>query len=282
MGRLELGKPILLGNMLLVPVLGDDGCVEVLTVEEGISRGAQVKETGDINSVIVENPLEEEIFIMDGEELIGARQDRISAVSAVIEPKRSERLEVFCVEKGRWEGEAPFSSGFTAFPRLRMTLSFSRDRKSLQETVWNLIDTKLRTLKVSSTTMSLHHSFVEREKELSMYTCWEPPEDTVGIMAFSNRGFLCCDVFGTRGLFSKLRDKVVKGYALDALEDRIRGRSFSIDMHSVSKVWREIERALDRIGKEEGRENRLSTSKIRGKFLKHRGSVLHATFFPSR
>ena len=282
MRRLELGRPVLLGNMLIVPVLGDDGCIETITLEEGLSKGASLRETGSIERVIVENSTEELLFVMDGEELIGERQDRMALFSTVVEKGEEFELPVVCIEKNRWEGDTPFSTGFTAFPRLRKTLTF--EGKAIQEKVWSLIETKLKTLRVSSKTMSMHHSFVERERDLEIYQGWEPEEEAVGVMAFSNRGFLCCDIFNTRSLFRGLKDKLIKGYALDALEDRMRGRSYSLDLKKINRIWKQIESAETVQLKEmkHGRHEIVSAETVKGKRYSFEDDTIHATFFPAK
>ena len=281
MRKLELGTPVILGNMLLIPILGDECKLEVIPLEEGQARGLRIKETGAIDRAVVENPLEYDVFVMDGEELLGARQDRIAVHSEVVSKESEIEIDVVCVEKGRWEGEGDFRVGFTAFPRLRMSLSFG-SKDGLQETVWSLVDRKLETLRISSATRSLHHSFLERESELELYTHWEPEDGAVGVMAFSNRGFLCCDIFSDRKLFLSLKDKLLKGYALDALEDRIRGRSFNIDINRAVRYWKDIEgvRRVLRNERETSVEEVLSGERVRGKRLVYQEVALHETFFP--
>ncbi len=286
MRHLELGTPVILGNLLIIPILGDEAKLEVVPLDQGLESGARATETGRIHSVLLENPLGLPLFIMDGEELIGALQDRIAAESAVVEPKRSEEIATVCIEKGRWEGEGrSFSPGFSAFPRLRMTLTFSRKGNTLpQKEVWSLIDKKLTTLKVSSATRSMHHSFVEMEEELAPYTDWEPEEETVGVMAFSNRGFLCCDLFATRKLLRSLKEKLLKGYALDALEDRIKGKSFSINTKAAPALLKELcaQKPVNVRKKGSYVEEITASEKGRGKRLIYRGEALHTTLFPSR
>ncbi len=285
MRKVELGTPVVLGNMLLVPILGDDLCLKVIPLDEGLSQGAFVEEVGYINRVVVKNPLEDPLFIMDGEELIGALQDRIAVYSAVVEGNKEEPLEVVCVEKGRWEGEErQFHTGFSAFPKLRMTLTFEGVTRVSQDKVWKLVENKLTTLRVSSATMSLHHSFTAREQELELYTKWDPPEDCVGVMAFSNRGFLCCDIFGSQRIFKSLKDKLLKGYALDALEDRIKGKSFKLDLNQVQRIWKDIQqsKAISSNRVVGCKQEILASSKVKGKRSLYMEKSLHETFFPSK
>ncbi len=285
--KLELGTPVILGNMLLVPIKGENA-IEAIPLDEGYGRGVKITETGVIEKVILENPLDESIFVMDGEEFLGARQDRVAVTSALISSRCSVEYPVVCIEKERWEGEKElFEPGFSAFPKLRQTLTFER-RSAFevdQKKVWKQVETKLTTLKVNSQTMSMHDTFKEKEKEIKDYLYWEPEEETVGVMAFTSRGFLCCDIFGSAELFASLKDKVLSGYALDALEDRIKGKPFDIARHKPEAIMEEIystkkEKEHPSVGV--GVEEIVKARKIKGKILKDNETLIHATFFPSR
>src|SRR5271165_4927707 len=75
-----------------------------LTLEEALTRGVvQVRETGDVNELEIENLGNEEVFVQSGDIVKGGRQDRSLMVSLVL-PPRSGRIPIasFCVEQGRW------------------------------------------------------------------------------------------------------------------------------------------------------------------------------------
>jgi len=235
----------------------------------------------------LKNDTDQYLFVMDGEELIGARQDRVAVASALVDSYKEVEFPVVCIEKGRWSGEGDFTTGYSAFPGLRYTLTFSRkeDFKVNQETVWSQVETKLTTLRVKSNTFSMHHSFQEREEDVKEYTMWEPSDETVGVMAFTNRGFLCCDILGSSHLFKCLKNKILAGYALDAIEDRIRGRSFNIDVNRAYKVWKAINRAKvvkKRNSVDIGSEEIMDGGIVKGKVLKKDGNIVHATYFPAK
>ena len=52
--------------------------------------------------LVVENPLDERVLLYDGEELVGAKQNRILNVSVLVEAKSTLTIPVSCVEQGRW------------------------------------------------------------------------------------------------------------------------------------------------------------------------------------
>jgi len=77
-----------------------------LTLQEALANGsAQVRETGNVNELEVENTSDAELFIQSGDIVKGGRQDRVLTVSLIV-PPHSGPLPIasFCVEQGRWSG----------------------------------------------------------------------------------------------------------------------------------------------------------------------------------
>ena len=94
-----------------------------LTLGEGMTQGKiKVHETGNVNSLAIENASDEEVFIQAGDIVKGGQQDRVLAVSMVLKPK-SGKIDIasFCVEQGRWakrgaEDVKQFASSTEALP----------------------------------------------------------------------------------------------------------------------------------------------------------------------
>src|SRR6266850_6303011 len=75
-----------------------------LTLEEALAkRAVEVRETGNVNQLEIENSGNEPIFIQAGDIVKGGQQDRTLMVSLLLPPK-SGRIPIasFCVEQGRW------------------------------------------------------------------------------------------------------------------------------------------------------------------------------------
>src|SRR5579871_4263245 len=84
-----------------------------LTLEEALTQGlVQVRETGDVNQLEIENLGSQEVFVQSGDIVKGGRQDRTLMVSLVL-PPHSGRVPIasFCVEPERWSGRGSESAG---------------------------------------------------------------------------------------------------------------------------------------------------------------------------
>jgi hypothetical protein len=101
-----------------------------LTLDEALAkRVVQVRETGNVNQLEIENLGADEVFIQSGDIVKGGQQDRTLMVSLVLPPK-SGRVSIasFCVEQGRWsargrEDVKNFSSASASVPSREMKLA---------------------------------------------------------------------------------------------------------------------------------------------------------------
>ena len=101
-----------------------------LTLEEALAkRVVQVRETGNVNQLEIENLGNDEVFIQSGDIVKGGQQDRTLMVSLVLPPK-SGRVAIasFCVEEGRWsargrEDVKNFSSSASSVPSRELKLA---------------------------------------------------------------------------------------------------------------------------------------------------------------
>ncbi len=99
--------------LLLTPESGEP---DYLTMEEALKAEAvvitEVSEGGQVPELKLVNHSESKIFILDGEELKGAKQNRIVNATFLIGPNSEVVIPVSCVEHGRWNYKSRnFDSG---------------------------------------------------------------------------------------------------------------------------------------------------------------------------
>ena len=83
-GRIEevsLGEPTVYGQMAMFPLLDkEESAIDYLTLDESIANGyayvTEIDEGGSIPELKFKNSSEKRIFLMEGEELVGAKQNR--------------------------------------------------------------------------------------------------------------------------------------------------------------------------------------------------------------
>jgi hypothetical protein len=127
----RLSGPVTHENLTVYFIHGPSAAGKVpLTLEEALKkRVVQVRETGNVNQLEIENLGNDEVFIQSGDIVKGGQQDRTLMVSLVLPPK-SGRVAIasFCVEEGRWsarggEDVKQFSTADAAVPSREMKLA---------------------------------------------------------------------------------------------------------------------------------------------------------------
>src|SRR3954468_8168428 len=168
------GTPQRFESLWLVPLFAaGEPRAEYLGLDEAAARGLvvrEVDEAGEVNSLLVENPLDLPVLLYEGEELVGAKQNRILDGSTLVPakartggfvscvgrgpragPGRAGRVvSVSCVERGRW---AYRSRSFTPAPRAAYPdLRRAKHEGAAQGEVWQFVAAKALRLDAHSPT----------------------------------------------------------------------------------------------------------------------------------
>ena len=256
-----------------------------LTLDEGIRSGqVDIIETGVVAQVRIQNRSRSPLFIMSGEVLVGGKQNRMIREDVVVPSRGTVTIGSYCIEKGRWEGEAKqFRSGSTlTLPGLRMKAA----RKANQDAVWKDIAASGKKLSVKSPTedfQSLYESEAAR-RELKGYRAAFRPiwrRAVAGIVVFRFGRIVGAEIFGNLALAQKLQHKILDSYVLDRLHYSMGKRRF----RQVTQT--EVRRFLDKVHSSrinysstpgEGRSVSISGT-ANGSALSVRGVVVHLNLF---
>ncbi len=98
------GEPVTHGTLAVIPLLApnlDDP--DWLTLEEAGARArvTEVSEAGSVPFLKVANGADRPLLLLDGEELIGAKQNRILNTTVLVAAHTEVTIPVSCVEQGR-------------------------------------------------------------------------------------------------------------------------------------------------------------------------------------
>src|SRR5947208_14061991 len=122
---IQLGDAVEHRGVVIVPLFPrSDPRAEYLTLDEAIPLGFHVTEldaAGSVPELLAKNPLDANVLLYDGEELLGAKQNRILNVTVLAAGGAETRIPVSCVEVGRWSSRSTTfaSSPSHAYPELR-------------------------------------------------------------------------------------------------------------------------------------------------------------------
>jgi hypothetical protein len=121
----QIGEPVVHRGIVVAPLFPRrQPRADYITLEEAIPLGFRVTEVdagGAVPELLARNPLDANVLLYDGEELVGAKQNRILNVTVLLPGVSETRIPVSCVEEGRWSARsAAFTAArHTAYPELR-------------------------------------------------------------------------------------------------------------------------------------------------------------------
>ena len=226
---LTVGEPSVHRGMSIAPIFPRTGPVaEYVTLGEALALGVSVEEMSDEGSVsrlVFWNPTPERVLLYDGEELVGAKQNRILDVAVLADAKSELTIPVSCVERGRWSRptmtfhDAPAAPG----PRVRRVkaqhLAGAPARPgAAQGAVWEEVSRREAELGAASPTSAHQDLFAARAADVERVSgAFRPAPGQCGMaMAIEGR-VLCLDYVSRAEAFVRLFPKLLAGYALDAI-----------------------------------------------------------------
>src|SRR6266540_2458042 len=172
--NIQLGDPVEHRGVSVVPLFPrSDPKTEYLTLEDALPLGFRITEldaTGSVPELLAFNPLDKPVLLYDGEELLGAKQNRILNVTVLLAAKSETRIPVSCVEQGRWHARsASFDAArHTAYPDLRRRKAEQLSAEPLargvaQSAVWDDVASKAGRHGIHSPTGAAADIFRGRE-----------------------------------------------------------------------------------------------------------------------
>lgn len=293
---LKIGEMRAHGGLSLYPVCGPDtGDLDYSTLDAALANGTlavtATSASGSGPELAVINSGARPVLLIDGEELVGAKQNRIVNASTLVGAKTTLTLPVSCVEAGRWQHTRPdFASAGTHYNARGRQKNVAEVAQSLTQTarptadqsrVWQDIETKMDKLGVASETRALHDIMESRADERAKYQeklAFAAPCQLGAGFALGGE-IVGLDVFDKAATLAALLPKLVLSYALDALEETptqaAPPAALADDwLKSVARATGEPHPAVGL-----GRDVRLSGPRVSGAALYLGNTIIHLSAF---
>jgi hypothetical protein len=210
----------------------EDG-LEYATLDEALQQKAlevsEVSEGGEVPTLKVINRSARMIFLMAGEELVGGKQNRVLNASMMVAAGGEMPVPVTCVEVGRWGyrssrfGSGATSSHYTLRRMMSRQVSGSYRASGVpqsdQAAVWGEVARKMHNMGSSSSSGALHDMYNDFDQKLEeVLKSLSVPTGSNGVAFAINGKIAGADFFDKPETLAKLWPKVIKSYAMDALE----------------------------------------------------------------
>ncbi len=254
---LALGPATSYAGLTVFPLTAEKkGERDYLTLDAAMAQGVlKITETGPggtVPQLLLNNEGKLPVLLLDGEELTGAKQNRVLNLTILAPAGREIIIPVSCVEAGRW---AARSRAFAVADRV--IFSSARRNKvesvsdacatigrpmSNQNRVWADIDRMSCTYKVQSPTSEMGEIYRAKQRTLDSYVKAFPPlQDQVGAVFAIAGKIQGVEMFDHPRTLSDLYPKLVRSYAMDTLE-------FADNAHSLPEKG-DVERFLADVAK---------------------------------
>src|SRR5439155_26809941 len=155
-------------------------------------------------------------LLYDGEELLGAKQNRILNVTVLVPGQAATRIPVSCVEEGRWSARsASFNAArHTSYPELRRRKAEALSAAPLdlglaQAEVWDAVNVKAARHHVASATRAQSDIFHAMGADVARLREQFPPmpgQDGAVVALGARR--LCLDYVSRPDAFARLYGKL--------------------------------------------------------------------------
>ena len=225
----QLGEPVEHRGIVVAPLFPrHDPVASYITLDEALPRGLRITETSDAGTVpelSVHNPTDDAVLLYDGEELVGAKQNRILNVSVLVGAGAKLPIPVSCVEEGRWSRRsARFDSArHVSHAHLRRLKAETLAAQPLargvaQGQVWQEVREKQERMGVASPTRANRDTFAAHAASVKALegAFSLAPGQCGAVLGLGNE--LCLDAVSRPDAFALLWPKLRAGYLLDALE----------------------------------------------------------------
>lgn len=230
----HVGEPQEAGGLQVFGLYRDgDSRLSYLTLDEAFKTGilevTELSQGGSVPLIKVVNKAAAMVFLMSGEQLIGAKQNRVLNASIMVAPKSELPIPVSCVEAGRWQYRSNkfMNSETLSHTALRQAMSKqARDgyRRagspcSDQGAVWREVARKLKCLGAVSPSAALYKAYEDYHVPLDdVLGQLRVPAGGCGVVFACGGDILGADLYDRPATLANYWPRLVRAYAIDALE----------------------------------------------------------------
>jgi hypothetical protein len=286
------GEPLAHGALTVVPLLApgapDPGWLTLAEAGDAVTI-EEVSEAGAVPTLRLTSAADRPVLLLDGEELIGAKQNRVLNTTVLVAAHARLTLPVSCVEQGRWAyRSARFSAGDSTLYASVRALKAAKVTESLrtrgqhasdQGEIWERLSLKAAEHGVDSPTEAMSDFYTRHAEQMdAARAALAPRPGQVGALVFLGKRWLGLDLLPSPGLFERAWPRLCAGYAAEVL-----GR----EPNASAPDPRAVLDALAQAPVEEapavglGREHRLGGSALAGAALVVEDTVAHLMAFPA-
>jgi hypothetical protein len=301
LGTVHVGSSQCHEQLTLWPLVRSAASPEIpyICLADALASGAaRVDEVGDgsVPHVALANRGDVSVLVLFGEEIIGAKQNRVANASFLVAPKSEVVLDVSCVEQGRWSdrpgesfslGENVISSALRKGMATRVESSRSSGRgfDADQQAVWTGISQRVDSMSNRSKTGAYRDYARSHEKVLKkMARHFQPIEGQVGFVAVRGERVDGVEAVGDPAVYARVHGRLLHAYTIDSVEGACAksGKAKGVESLAPEDFLRRIASTGYQSGPSlgQGTDLRLGGGELSGCALEC-GGIVHLMVFPT-
>jgi len=230
--------PSVSGALTVFPIVGGTVARDYMLLSHAVEKGLAViteqSTGGNVPVIVIENKGKALLLGIQGEEYVGAKQNRTLNVSVLAGPGKTE-IPVTCTEAGRWgyDRNVAFSAGEYETPEIRggkhreisarakmrgvpLAAKFAAD----QNKVWSRVSQAASLHSVESGTSALNDVYSSGKVSAAIdeiVNGIKLPEGTRGMVVAMGGKMVGADVFEDTEVFASMWSRLSRSYAMSAL-----------------------------------------------------------------
>ena len=231
--NVRVGDPIRHEQLSVFPLFSDETKpVDYVLAADAIAEGTvvveEISEAGSVPNLSVTNKSDHRILFLEGEQLVGAKQNRILNTSLLVAAQSKTTIPVSCVEQGRWGFKSNHfgSSGSYSPSKIRSALkasvsdSLSRGAgyRSDQIRVWQEVARSQQEHGVLSGTSAMEDVFAaQRSKLVELQNQFGYVPGASGVAVALGKKLVALDLFDKPATCQRVWERLLSGVLLDSL-----------------------------------------------------------------
>jgi len=294
--NINLGEMKEYKNIAVVPLFSNEKeKTDYITLKEAFAKKYiiinEVNAGGSVPELSVKNIGEELIILVDGEELIGAKQNRIVNTTILLDKKSKIDIPVSCTEAGRWSYTSPDFKDSDVLLNYEIrqaktrsvsdSLNYNRDYSSDQREVWDRIEKMSSEVNINSPTYAMKDVFNSVKTQTDDFIKNFPIEKGQnGLLVLVNGHAAGFDIFSLDTAYEKIHSKLIKSYAVDAIRP-LKNAAKKPDVQAAIDFLNEAKNSNETRFKSRGLGDdiRFESSNCVGSSLCLDKEIIHMAFF---
>lgn len=275
-------------NLRIYPVTYSGSSRNLVTLEQAVDDGTvsvEEKGSGEVNSVMVRNRGSEEVFIMAGDIVKGARQDRMVTKDLILPPKSGWiEVSVYCTEHGRWSGSNQFSKAdIASSPSLRV----GAVQDASQSEIWSGVATaQVSVMARESSTQAFRDIYESASYQDKRDDYWDRLRNLPdryssmdGAVVCIGDDIVCVDLFSSHRMLTKMWEKLLDSYIVEAMSGDSDGSVSQSEARSFINDLRRVD-VDDMYTPGTGDLYKLDAWESVGEAIIYQGALVHVQLFP--